>query len=162
MAPFSLGFFEQDLRAEVRMETPSLYKSTQAGKNFNTRVNQFLFLFLLSYYSFHIWIQVFWKWVGFALFHSVILFFGICLVIPQGMFVIPVTRIVINSACVLYVCVVYMCLCVVYMCLCVCVVYMCLRVCVVYMYSEVPFSNGDASGLWYAGNIVYSVSMCTT
>lgn len=39
LGPFSFGFFEQDLRADVRMEHPVLYKDSQAGKGFNSWVS---------------------------------------------------------------------------------------------------------------------------
>jgi len=56
LAPFSLGLFNQDISARLRLSRPSLYRPSQENKGFNS------------------W--VFWQWVGLSIFHSLVLFFA--------------------------------------------------------------------------------------
>ncbi len=39
LGTFTLGFFEQDVSAGIRMSKPRLYKASQEGKYYNSRVS---------------------------------------------------------------------------------------------------------------------------
>ena len=59
--PIVIGLFDQNCKAETRMNNPSLYMSSQNSDQFSNKV--------------------FWWWIMLAVFHSIILYF-----MPMGMY----------------------------------------------------------------------------
>ncbi len=57
--PIAIGLFDQNCRAQTRMDTPSLYISSQASDQFSNKI--------------------FWQWIFQAVLHSLVLYF-----IPMG------------------------------------------------------------------------------
>ena len=59
--PIAIGLFDQNCKAETRMNIPELYISSQKSDSFNNKV--------------------FWRWIMLAVIHSMVLYF-----VPMGVF----------------------------------------------------------------------------